>query len=81
MEQEFTHQDGVAYDYRGRAIKMGDRLVYPVRRRSKLYLRECKVMYTYIDPTDKQPRISGVCIDSNRRVCIKVLKNVLVLPR
>ena len=58
-------------DYRGRAIKVGDILVYPVRRGSKMWLNQ--VIVTKTDPD----RIYGENPEG-RRIQLTNLRNTIV---
>lgn len=68
----------LAHDFVGRPIKMGDIVVYPVRRRSTMFLRKCKVLF--IDTSGGLPQIVAIDQATNRRVNLKVLDNCIVVP-
>lgn len=67
-----------ATDYLGKPVKAGDRIVYPVRRGSKLWLNKMDV--TKVDESGSQPVLHGKS-NTGRPVEIKNITNVIVVPK
>ena len=68
-----------ARDFTKREIKVNDRVVYPVRQGSRMWLKELVVRQVSAGPNG-QPQISGTN-GKGRTVSIKNLDNVVIVPQ
>lgn len=71
-------------DFRGKEIKIGDTIVYPVRRRSNMYLKEATVMEItgVVTPDKKNPHQIIIAVnDKGRRLAITAVERCVVVRR
>jgi len=65
----------VNLDFMGREIKVGDTVIYPVRRGSRMWMQKIKV--TQIVP-GKEPQLGGFN-GEGRKITLRTLANVTVV--